>query len=199
MGLYLFVDDKVIEKNKIEQLIKSKGYSLADISRMTGISKQNISNLLTTTIPPNIEYILKIAYVLDVPVESLYDYNKVEWYIPYNQDENLSYYFDMSTMELILNKTRKERIEDDGYTYLIVKENKKITDEEMKDLEREYLSFDIIKSLAQVKMVEERIPLSKAKKIVKEEQLILFKEEVKPIYYKVYKKIKPKKVKNKLK
>lgn len=196
MNLYLFVNDKILEENHIESIIKSKGYSLADISRMTGISKQNISNLLTTSIPPNIEYVLKIAYVLDVSVESLYKYNKIEWYIPYNQDESLSYYVDIFKMEIILNDTRKERIESDDFTYIVKDTNTRITENEMKELLKEYTSFNVIKELAERYIKENStISLSKAKKEVKAKQLEKFNQDVLPIYQKVYKKIIPKKIK----
>lgn len=195
-GLYLFVDDKILIENKIHSIIKMKGYKLADISRMTGISKQNISNLLTTNIPPNIEYVLKIAYVLDVPVESLYEYNKKEWFIPYNQEESLSYYYDMYKNQLILNEKRKLQIEQDGFVYLKKETNERITETEANDLLKKYTSFEVIRKLALNLMEnDEKLSLSQAKKIVKEQQLSLYNKSVIPIYQKVYKKITPKKVK----
>lgn len=194
-GLYLFVNDKILIENKIHSIIKTKGYKLADISRMTGISKQNISNLLTTTIPPNIEYVLKIAYVLDVPVESLYQYNKKEWFIPYNQEESLSYYYDMYRNQLILNEQRKKQIEEDGFVYLKKETNERISEKEANDLLKEYTSFEVIRKLAlDLINKDDSLSLSQAKKIVKEEQLILYKDSIIPIYQKVFKKITPKKV-----
>lgn len=195
-GLYLFVDDKILIENKIHSIIKMKGYKLADISRMTGISKQNISNLLTTNIPPNIEYVLKIAYVLDVSVESLYEYNKKEWFIPYNQEESLSYYYDMYKNQLILNEQRKKQIDENGFVYLKKESNERIDENEASELLKEYTSFEVVRKLA-VELMEkdDTLSLSQAKKIVKEKQLILYKKSIIPIYQKVYKKITPKKVK----
>lgn len=60
--------------DNLKELMRERGWSQADLAYATRMSEPTISSYVNKTRMPGIKAVINIAYVLDIPVESLIDF-----------------------------------------------------------------------------------------------------------------------------
>lgn len=70
-------------RNRIKDILKDKNMSTKDLSKLVGVSPQNLSKLINGHTKPSIETYEKIADVLDIHFPELFVINKLNGYIEY--------------------------------------------------------------------------------------------------------------------
>lgn len=129
--------------NKISEILKRKGLTPADLSRMTGIARQNLNEILKGKLSPGVDFALKISTALGVNLEEVFQLKDSAWIRRLSGDDGILY-LDLYNLEIKDGKINKEIKKSKEYVIL---ENKKIIDEEeYKELFEKYYNenYDIV-------------------------------------------------------
>lgn len=129
--------------NKISEILKRKGLTPADLSRMTGIARQNLNEILKGKLSPGVDFALKISTALGVNLEEAFQLKDSAWIRRLSGDDGILY-LDLYDFEIKDGKVNKEIKKSKEY---IILENKKIIDEEeYKELFEKYYNenYDIV-------------------------------------------------------
>lgn len=153
MDGYIMLSDEPVITNKIINILEDKKIAPADLSKMTGISRQNINAVMKGKMKPGIDFALKIAYVLDMKVEEIFQLTQNAWVQTAKSSEESTLYLDIVELRIIDGKTRKDNISKDGLEYYDTVEKKLLVEDEFNKLLEEYI-FDKIE-LAEQDVVEE--------------------------------------------
>ena len=111
-----------------EHLIKYD-LSVADLAKLTGISRQNLATFISYKSVPNMVMAIKIAKVFGVPVEEMFVLNEVAWYENAKVDvkTNKTLYLDCLTFDLITSNQKNQLLKDeqvDLWIHLTTKERR---------------------------------------------------------------------------
>lgn len=121
--------------NKISEILAQKELAPADLSRMTGIARQNLNEILKGKLTPGVDFALKISHALDVNLEDVFQLKENAWVKRLASDDN-NLYLDLYNLEIVdfrNNKSIKKTKE-----YVILKDNKLINEDEYKELFKKY-------------------------------------------------------------
>lgn len=177
-GLYII--EEVVVQNKILKKIEEKGLSLSDLSRLTGISRQNINCVVKNRMNPGIEFCLKVAFVLNTPVEELFELKTNAWV-----DKSSSKYLDAVRLEIIDNEDRKSRLAENNYEYFDIKDKVFLTGEEKDTLQKELVSRNLSLKIEELQQEGVEASLKSLKSIAMD----ALKEEFNERYIKIYQKL----------
>lgn len=165
---YVILDKENSLTNNIKKLLTEKGLSQSDLAVLSGISKQNISDIVQNKLKPGVDFALKIAKVLDVSVEELFELNDSAWCQIAKTKEGLSLFLDVYDMKIIDNNYKKFLISTGEYISL--KENRCISKAEYDERLRKFIKGNENKSLTRkdlIKLFEENVCSKRFKKLGK--------------------------------
>lgn len=137
---YDIMDKENVLDNKIKHLLEIKGLNQSDLSKLTGISRQNISDIIQNKLKPGVDFAMKIAKILDVPVEEVFILDESAWYKIAKLDDDTTIFVDLYDLRIIDNRERKKQIKEGELEYYLIKENKCINEAMYKELLKEYIS-----------------------------------------------------------
>lgn len=137
---YDIMDKENVLDNKIKHLLEIKGLNQSDLSKLTGISRQNISDIIQNKLKPGVDFAIKIAKILDVPVEDVFLLSESAWYKIAKLDDDTTIFVDLYDLRIIDNKERKKQIKKGELEYYLLKENKCISEDMYKKLLKEYIA-----------------------------------------------------------
>lgn len=80
--------------NQLRILLKDRNITYLDFSKAVGISRQSLDGFLNNSFVPKIETVLKMATVLSVPVEDIYQLTDSAWVETAKDENNHTLYFD---------------------------------------------------------------------------------------------------------
>lgn len=183
-GWYM-IDDEVILENRLEEIINEKGLLVAELARITGISRQNINAVVKNKMKPGVDFALKVSYVLNVPIEDIFKLKS--WYKPLRQELDDTLFVDVVNLEIINNAVKKERIAENGYEYYNVDTKTFHTKKERDSLLREYVKKNTEAKREEVRkrMKGQKLTVNQINSMANEE----LKEEFNEIYIKIYRKL----------
>ena len=187
--LYIIEDSTVVENN-ILKIIKEKGITLSDLSKITGISRQNINSILkSSNKKPGIDFCLKVSYVLNMPVEQLFYLTDEAWVIPAKEKadrgDGSTLYLDAINLEIIDNDIRKNQIAQTGYEYFDIETSKYLTADDRKILLDKFIEDKTPAKLEDLKELNPTTSLKTIRSMALEESNIEFNQR----YTKIYKKL----------
>lgn len=171
---FIIVDGDKKVKNNISKVLKEKNMVQADLCKLTGISRQNISAIVNDKLLPRIVFALQIAKVLDTPVEKLFELTPNAWIKLSKIEQDKTLYIDLYKLEIIDSTLKKEQIKNDNLEYLDLKNNKCISKKE----------YEVLFN----KFIEEKSPNTLNKRLSWDDK-ILINEEFEKLYTKRYKKL----------
>lgn len=137
---YDIMDKENVLNNKIKEILEERGFSQSDLSKLTGISRQNISDIIQNKLKPGVDFAIKIAVVLNVPVEDIFQLNESAWFKIAKLEDDTSIFLDLYQLKIIDNKERKNQLKEDNLEYYLIKENKCIEESLYKTLLDTYIS-----------------------------------------------------------
>lgn len=124
-------------QNHMQDVMLKKRITSAGMVRATGISKQTMHAVLNGKMKPGIDFALKIANVLNVPVEELFTLNDSAWETLITNNGN-SLYWDLAELEIVERQDTKKLEEKQGVEYWDLENQCLISQEEYQQtLERE--------------------------------------------------------------
>lgn len=138
-GFIIAEDDEPVIENKIMEVLNKKGITVADLARISGISRQNINGVTKNKIKPGVDFALKISHILNVPVDELFVLKENAWTTYYKKGNDVSQYVDIVNMEIIDSKDRRDKINSDGFEYVNVLTGEKISSNEREKRLKEYI------------------------------------------------------------
>ncbi|AUI36109.1 XRE family transcriptional regulator [[Bacillus] caldolyticus] len=130
---YFLVESKVKENN-LQLLIRQVGISVSDLQKITGISKQNLNEIIYGESNPSIDKALKIAYVLNYPVEKLFPLKPEDWYHYATDEEGKTLYFNTIDGKIYNTTGKKLAIKNGKYEYYDNVEKRYVTKKEYKQI-----------------------------------------------------------------
>lgn len=138
-GYVILSDDDVVVPNRIAEVLEEKGLTPPDLVKMTGISRQSINAVMKGKMKPGVDFVLKVAYVLDKHVEDLFFLTESAWVTTAKSSEESTLFVDIIDLRIIDGKTKKETIAKDGIEYHDIK-----TDTPLSAIEYDKLLSDYI-------------------------------------------------------
>lgn len=121
--------------NKISEILKKKGLTPADLSRMTGIARQNLNEILKGKLSPGVDFALKISIALGVNLEEVFQLKDNAWVRRLSGDDGILY-LDLYSLEIKDGRVNREI--KNSKDYIILEENKIIDEAEYKELFKKY-------------------------------------------------------------
>lgn len=146
-NLVIIEDLGINVNNRIGEVLKEKNIKPIDLSRMTGIARQNINDILKGKLTPGVDFALKISTSLNVKVEDLFELKETAWVKRLASDDEVLY-LDISNLEIINGRVNKEVKKNKEYVIL---EDKKIISEEIyKDIYKTYYNDNFNKVFKEI-------------------------------------------------
>lgn len=117
-------------KNNVKKVLLEKGLNQSDLSELTGICRQNISEIVNDEMIPGVVLASQIAKVLNTPVEELFELTEDAWIKIAKVNKDTTLYIDLYDLKILNNKDRKAYIKETGLEYIDITNNRCITKEE---------------------------------------------------------------------
>lgn len=121
--------------NKIQEILNKKGLTSADLSRMTGIARQNLNEILKGKLSPGVDFALKISIALGVNLEEVFQLKDNAWVRRLSGDDGILY-LDLYSLEIKDGRVNREI--KNSKDYIILEERKIIDEAEYKELFKKY-------------------------------------------------------------
>lgn len=160
---YCIMDKENSLSNNIKDILKERGLNQSDLSKLTGISRQNISDIIQNKLKPGVDFALKIAMVLNVSVEQVFELTDTAWHKIAKLDNETTLFIDLYNLKIIDNKERKNQISHGESEYFLLKEKRCVS-------ETEY--FNLLDKFIKEKMA------NASDKVTKKELTVIFNDEV---------------------
>lgn len=79
---YIFIDDEKqnMLTNNLSDLIEDYGIGEADLSAITGLTRQNLNMIIQNRIKPSVDFALKVAAIFNKPVEEIFSLSDNAWF-----------------------------------------------------------------------------------------------------------------------
>lgn len=141
---YCFLEEGITVKNNLKKVLKEKGLNYTDLARLIGESRQRVSSIINYNTTPNVDFALKTSYVLNKPVENLYEITDNAW--TYKPD-TMSLYYDMVEKEIISHQKYLKRKAKTNYEYFDLETNEPLTEKDFAKKRREiekYINKEIM-------------------------------------------------------
>lgn len=144
LGLCIIGDEETTVENKLQKILKEKGLLISDLSKLTGISRQNINAVIRNKMKPSIEFVLKVSYVLGLKnVDDIFSLSEDAWVKPYRQERDATVYINMIDMTMVDTKQKRIEMKDSGHEYYHVETKELFTKEERDELLRKHLEENL--------------------------------------------------------
>lgn len=192
---FIFLEDDMPVTIRIDEVLKERGLSPADLSKMTGISRQNINSVMKGKMKPGIDFALKVSYVLDLPVENIFSLKENAWVSTAKSNEESTLFIDVVDLRIIDGKTKKEEVSKSEMEYYDTVEEKKLSEKQFNELLSEYLDDNL--NITVVEMNDEldndgrKLSQKSIEALAKETLRTTFEKRYIKIYRKLAKKVTP--------
>lgn len=175
--------------NNLEKILKEKNITAADLSKITGLSKHRISEIINKNVIPKIDAILLIAYVLNVKVEDIFSINdfSINYSTLLNENGDILY-VNTLTNKILTFKEVKNEIKETNYEYYDEEGKKSLSKDEYLSLFTRFKEVNYEKYYV-INLNKYNSSKSIARKNTFEDLKNLFNQRYKKIYLKLYKKL----------
>jgi len=163
---YVILDKENILTNNIKSLLLEKGLSQSDLAILSGISKQNISDIVQNKLKPGVDFALKIAKVLDVSVEELFELTDNAWCRIAKTEEGSTLFLDIYEMKIIDNNSKRKLMSTGEY--VLLKERRSISKAEYDERLKAFIKGNENNNLSRkdlIKLFEENVCSKRFKKL----------------------------------
>ena len=126
----MIMDEGLNIENNIAKYLKKKNITPGDLSKMSGLSRQSINSVMKGRMKPGVDFALKVSYVLDTPIEELFNLKDGAWVKTEKTTDESTLYIDMARIEIIDGEVRKSRLEEDNFEYYNIETKEYLTKEE---------------------------------------------------------------------
>lgn len=137
LNLVILNKDDLI-KNNLKKILKEKKLKAQDLSNLTGICRQNISQIINNKMIPGIVLASQIATVLGKSVEDIFELTDNAWVKIAKVEKDKSIYIDLHNLEIVDNSIRKEEIKNTGLEYINLKTMECLNKKEYESKRKEY-------------------------------------------------------------
>ncbi len=122
----------VLIDNFLKDFLSKYNLNVIDLAERTGISRQTLHNIMRGTYSPGIEMVLKIAAVLRVSVEELFQLKEEAWFSRVKKAGERTLYVDVINLIILDKEAMDQEVQEDGNEYYDMKTNRIIKEEEKK-------------------------------------------------------------------
>ncbi|NLZ35752.1 MAG: helix-turn-helix domain-containing protein [Clostridiales bacterium] len=136
---FVILNKEDLIKNNLKDILEEKGISQYDLSKLTGICRQNISQITNNKMIPGVVLASQIATVLNKKIEDIFELKENAWVKIAKINKDSTLYIDLYKLEIIENSIRKEEIDTTGLIYIDLNKNKCLTKEEFEKIKREFI------------------------------------------------------------
>lgn len=167
---YVIIDKENTLNNKLKEALIEKGLTPSDLAVLSGISKQNISDIIRSNLKPGVDLALKIAKVLNYSVEDLFELSDDAWYQIAKSDNGLTLFLDLYEMKIIDSSEKKKRISSTNAEYFLIEEYRCISKAKHDELLKNFISKNENNSLTRkelIKLFEQNVSSKRFKKLGK--------------------------------
>ncbi|BBW98936.1 helix-turn-helix transcriptional regulator [Geobacillus subterraneus] len=184
-GYSIIEDDAIFVENCVGDVMKEKGWTVSDLAKKTGLSRQQVHAIVKGKIAPRIDFVLKISSVLETPVEKLFWLTEDAWVEYERKDHDVPLFLDMVHMEKVNAAEKKRFIRETGYVYYHVKTKQMFTEREIAREWRRFKELCLPKALKEVKNTHPSLSSLQQRSLA----IRLLKEEFYGVHQKIFKRI----------
>lgn len=141
-------------RNFVKEYMDVKGLTPSQLAEKIGISRQSMHNIIRGDFTPGVDLALKLAEVLETPVENLFQLTSAAWVSTVKLKGERTLYFDMFNYIILDKEAMEEGIKEDPKIFYDVKEKRFITAKEKEELEKQELE----ETLNNPEVLKELIP-----------------------------------------
>lgn len=116
-GFVLIDEHEPAIEHKIEEIAEEKKIKTSDIAKLTNIARQSMNTIKKYKSKPSLDFALKMAFVLDIPVEDIFQLKSSAWVEPIKSSNDSGYYYDNSTDEVIFSADKNTRIKANRFEF----------------------------------------------------------------------------------
>lgn len=153
--------------NNIDTVLKEKHLTPSNLSKMSGIGRQNLNEILKGKMKPNIGFALRIAKTLNKPVEEIFKLTDDAW-IKTTFDDN-TLFIDMKTLKITSDKKVRKNTE-----YIMLETNELISKEKYEELLNEYIENNYSNVLEKIRIDYPNEAKKKQERMAKDELIYNF-------------------------
>lgn len=185
--LYIIYEDSEFVRNDLKEIAEKRGISNADLAKITGVSRQSITDLMKNRMEPRIGFALKLGYRLGIPIEDIFKLTENAWIEPYRGKQGNPLFIDMYNLEIIDNKEKKSRIKKNGFEYYNPETLELITKDAREELIKNHVYSNLESKLQEVEeeYFDENLNANEIESIVIEK----LKNEIRSKYLRIYNKL----------
>lgn len=191
---YIVFDQREIMVNNLQKILDEKQLGPADLSKMTGIQRQNINSIIKGTMKPGIDFALKMAYVLDKHVEDIFELTDDAWLQIVKSSGESTLYLNNANLTIIDGKSKSALIKADNLEYYDIETKTELTKEDyLKELEGYIYDhlYITVEEIAQTIVTSKKTSERELEAIAKKKLTSDFQKRYIPKYSKLAKRIKP--------
>lgn len=164
-GIILLDNEKPLMNNNLSKILLERNLLPIDIANLIGISRQAINSILNNNTKPSIEIALKLSYVLNIPVNEIFDLNTDYWFnnIINDNEKDKTYFFNTVTKEIMDSSEKKKFIKENKGEYYNKVDKKYISKQQRDFLLKKYIGdredFDNKYTKVFIKLVKKFKPI----------------------------------------
>lgn len=191
---YVIFNQSEIITNNLQEILDEKLITPADLSKMTGIQRQNINSIIKGTMKPGIDFALKIAYALNKHVEEIFQLTDDAWLQIVKNSVESTLYLNNSNLTIIDGKAKSALIKADNLEYYDTVTKRELTKEQYMNELDEYIYdhlYITVEEISQTIVSNKKISERELEAIAKKRLTSDFQKRYIPKYSKLAKRIKP--------
>lgn len=128
---YQIEPNGILIHNRLKETLEKKDMTIINLSEKTGISRQTLHNIINETYSPGIEMVLKIANVLNTPVEEIFQLKDEAWFSRVKKVGERNLYVDVISRVVVDKEAMLFDIEKNGFYYYDIITKRKVSEEEL--------------------------------------------------------------------
>lgn len=184
-GYSIVEDDAVFVENCVEEVMQKKGWTVSDLAKQTGLSRQQVHAIVKKQTAPRIDFVLKISEVLETPVEKLFWLTEDAWVEYEREGHDVSLFLDMVHMEKVNAAEKKRFIRETGYVYYHKRTKQMFTEAQLAREWRRFKELYLSQKLKEIEKTHPSLPSLQQRSLA----IRLLKEEFYGEHQKIFKRI----------
>lgn len=136
---YQIEPNGILIQNHLKEILEQREITVIELAEKTGMSRQTLHNIINGTYSPGVEMSLKIATVLRVPVEEIFQLKEEAWFSRVKKAGEKNLYVDVLNLVIMDKEAMTEDVKNNGFLYYDTLKQTMITEEQLNEWkDREY-------------------------------------------------------------
>lgn len=185
MGYVLMDDEEFSLENNILELLEERGIVPSAFADLIGTSRQSLNSILHQKTKPSVDFALRVAYALELPVESIFYIKKSSWVRQVKEYKDSAIFLQTKDLKIVGIREKNKEQNNNNAEYWDRKTGDLLTKKEYNSLYKEYAEKHVEKKQAIIAAKQKELTRNEIVSMASQE----IKSELEHKYPKLYKKI----------